>query len=350
MDLPTPPPPPPVDAPSAPTPSPLEPHNGPAIVGGWTLPAPPPEKKVPALALPPPPPVVPCAKVAPNRIVVGPGESIAAALAAAAKRGGKCLVTVAGGGAPNEAVEVPAGVSLCGGSEEAKPVLRRVVLAGHNAEVELFAITEGVACARGAKNCAVRRCEVSNVGDSAVESEAASLRVEHCVIGDCEDGIKVTRGCLFVSDSTIENCDCDGIFSTPKIQLLKRVTFGETIGRHRINCKAGVVTTIGDEASAAPTPPPAAAAPPMGWQGDEWVATPRSPDNVAPEPDDGRICVGAAVTKKWVGCGIWDGRIVTVDAGSCEILWTGGSVTSHAFSEVSQLLDKKGEPTSVQDL
>ena len=118
---------------------------------------------------------------------------------------------------------------------------------------------------------ALKRCLVSNAGDTGVASEAASLKLEHCVVDGCEDGVVVTRGSASVVGTAIRNCDCDGIFSVPKIQLLQDVTF-DAIGRHEVNCKAGVVKTVG--AAAAETAAPSAA--PLGWEGAEWVATPRA--------------------------------------------------------------------------
>ena len=59
--------------------------------------------------------------------------------------------------------------------------------------------------------------------------------------------------------------------SSPPQRVLQDVTF-DAIGRHEVNCKAGVVKTVG--AAAAETAAPSAA--PLGWEGAEWVATPRA--------------------------------------------------------------------------
>lgn len=46
----------------------------------------------------------------------------------------------------------------------------------------------------------------------------------------------------------------------------------DAIGRHEVNCKAGVVKTVGAAAAEAAAP----SAAPLGWEGAEWVATPRA--------------------------------------------------------------------------
>ncbi|KAK7241480.1 hypothetical protein SO694_00058158 [Aureococcus anophagefferens] len=174
-------------------------------------------------------------------------------------------------GAYDEAVAVPAGVTLRGAGEDAAAALRSVRLDGHGATCEGLTVSEGVTCSRGARAVALKRCLVSNAGDTGVASEAASLKLEHCVVDGCEDGVVVTRGSASVVDTAIRNCDCDGIFSVPKIQLLQDVTF-DAIGRHEVNCKAGVVKTVGAAAAEAAAP----SAAPLAWEGAEWVATPRA--------------------------------------------------------------------------
>ena len=239
------------------------------IIGGWTLPAPPPKKAAPPPP-PPPPPAAP-APIALYRVDVADHASVAAALAAAAAKGRKCVVVVPAGGAYDEAVAVPAGVTLRGAGEDAAAALRSVRLDGHGATCEGLTLSEGVTCSRGARAVALKRCLVSNAGDTGVASEAASLKLEHCVVDGCEDGVVVTRGSASVVGTAIRNCDCDGIFSVPKIQLLQDVTF-DAIGRHEVNCKAGVVKTVGAAAAEAAAP----SAAPLAWEGAEWVATPRA--------------------------------------------------------------------------
>ncbi|KAH8093435.1 hypothetical protein JL720_4569 [Aureococcus anophagefferens] len=169
----------------------------------------------------------------------------------------------------DEAVAVPAGVTLRGAGEDAAAALRSVRLDGHGATCEGLTVSEGVTCSRGARAVALKRCLVSNAGDTGVASEAASLKLEHCVVDGCEDGVVVTRGSASVVGTAIRNCDCDGIFSVPKIQLLQDVTF-DAIGRHEVNCKAGVVKTVGAaDAEAAP------GAAPLAWEGAAG-ATPRA--------------------------------------------------------------------------
>ena len=211
--------------------------------------------------------------------------SIGASLEAAGKRGGRVIVSVESG-FYDETVTVPTAVSLVGNSADDAPVVKRVVLGGHAAEVDAFVVTDGIKIARGTKNCKVSNCTVSNVADSGIESEGAVVRVEGCTIGDCEDGIYNKTGQISIVGCTIQNCDCDGIFSNTKIQLVSDVTFSD-VGRHEINSKAGVEKTVVtkkqpprvDETVAPKTEEVAVDSPPkipetaaMGW-----VETPRGP-------------------------------------------------------------------------
>ena len=97
----------------------------------------------------------------------------------------------------------------------------------------------------------------TSVGAQAVPTAAdfgrgAELALEDCVIHDCEDGVSHTYGeGLTLRRCRLHACDCDGIFSVPKIRLLEDVSFVE-IGRHEVHCAAGVARTIGT-----PPPPPA---------------------------------------------------------------------------------------------
>ncbi|KAH8070496.1 hypothetical protein JL721_4887 [Aureococcus anophagefferens] len=88
---------------------PLGPQNGPAIIGNWTLPAPPPKKAAPPPP-PPPPPAAP-APIALYRVDVADHASVAAALAPRAAKGRSASPPCSAGGAYDEAVAVPAGVT-----------------------------------------------------------------------------------------------------------------------------------------------------------------------------------------------------------------------------------------------
>ncbi|KAH8061164.1 hypothetical protein JL722_4465 [Aureococcus anophagefferens] len=234
---------------------PLGPQNGPAIIGGWTLPAPPPKKAAP----PPrrrrrPPPRRPSRSTAstsrttrpsPRRSRPRPPRAASASSSCPRRRLRRGRRRAGGRHAPRR------GRGRRGRAAE-RPARRP------RRDVRGLTVSAAT-CARG-RAVALKRCLVSNAGDTGVASEAASLKLEHCVVDGCEDGVVVTRGSASVVDTAIRNCDCDGIFSVPKIQLLQDVTF-DAIGRHEVNCKAGVVKTVG----AAPPKRPRRA--PLAWEG-----------------------------------------------------------------------------------
>ena len=117
-------------------------------------------------------------------------------------------------------------------------------------------LREGVKVAMGTKDTEVRGCLVTNPCDAGILSRGAALTISDCELYECEDAVRHTYGDrLTLVRCQIRNIDGDGICSIPKISLLEDVTF-ESIGRHEVMCKAGVLRKVTSPVVEPPPPPP----------------------------------------------------------------------------------------------
>ena len=113
-----------------------------------------------------------------------------------------------------------------------------------------------VKVAMGTKDTEVRGCLVTNPCDAGILSRGAALTISDCELYECEDAVRHTYGDrLTLVRCQIRNIDGDGICSIPKISLLEDVTF-ESIGRHEVMCKAGVLRKVTSPVVEPPPPPP----------------------------------------------------------------------------------------------
>ena len=119
-----------------------------------------------------------------------------------------------------------------------------VTVRGARCRLEHLDVTGGVSLCKGAARCELRACVVSNEGGTGIENDASGpCLVDKCVVEHCQDGIINQRGELHVRDSTIQLCDCDGIFSNTHV--IVQDTRIENVARHGIKSRGGV-TRRGD--------------------------------------------------------------------------------------------------------
>ena len=75
-----------------------------------------------------------------------------------------------------------------------------------------------------------------NVSAPRLEGKPA-VTVRRCLIRNCTDGILSQAGFLFVEETTIRDCSCDGIFSNDFVKL-RNSTVGN-VGRNGIKGRSG---------------------------------------------------------------------------------------------------------------